>query len=182
VAIGTDQRIGIGDDLAVLLARPHRLRQVLEIDLVADTRTRRHDAKIVECLLAPAQELVALPVTLVFEFDVLGESERRPEAVDHHRVVDDQVDRHQRVDLLWIGAKRRRGIAHRRKIDHGRHAGKVLHQHPCRAIGNLVFGFPCLQPFCDGENVLALDGAPVLEAQQVLQHHLHRMRQARNPR
>ena len=75
VAVGADQRIGIGDRSRRLSSfGPHRLRQIFEIDLVADAGAGRHDAEIVERLLAPAQELVALAVALVFELDVLRES------------------------------------------------------------------------------------------------------------
>jgi hypothetical protein len=55
--------------------------------------------------LAPAQELVALAVALELELDVLLERVRRAEEVDHHRVVDDEIDRHQRVDLLRVAAE-----------------------------------------------------------------------------
>jgi len=40
---------------------------------VADARARRHDAEIGERLLAPAQELIALHVALVFDTDILLE-------------------------------------------------------------------------------------------------------------
>ena len=67
VAVGADQRVGIGDRLLAVLRGPDDLRQVLEVDLVADAGARRHDAEIVERHLAPAQELVALEVALVLE-------------------------------------------------------------------------------------------------------------------
>jgi hypothetical protein len=44
-----------------------------------------------------------------------------------HRVVDDEVDRAQRVDLLRVAAQRRHRLAHRGEVDHRRHAGEVLH-------------------------------------------------------
>ena len=59
-----------------VFARPHGLREILEVDLVADAGAGRHHAEIVERLLAPAQELVALAVPLVLELDVLPEGER----------------------------------------------------------------------------------------------------------
>ena len=49
--------------------------------------------KLSKRLLAPAQELVALAVALVFELDVLLEGAGAAEVVDHHRVVDDEIDR-----------------------------------------------------------------------------------------
>ena len=62
--------------LALDLCRLHTvqpLRQIFEVDLVADAGAGRHDAEIVERGLAPAQECVALAVALVFQLDVLLE-------------------------------------------------------------------------------------------------------------
>jgi predicted ABC-class ATPase len=53
-----------------------------------------------------------------------------PKCIDHHRVVDDQVDGHQRVDDLGVTCRLLGGAAHGRQIDDGRHAGEILHQHP----------------------------------------------------
>ena len=47
---------------------PHRLRQIFEIDLVADAGAGRHHAEIVEGARAPAQERVALAVALIFSY------------------------------------------------------------------------------------------------------------------
>ena len=75
VAVGADQRVGIGDfdrlAVALLLRRPDRLGEIFEIDLVADAGAGRHDAEVVEGLLAPFQEAVALLVPLVFARHVL---------------------------------------------------------------------------------------------------------------
>src|SRR5207253_8996953 len=64
VGIGADQRIWIRDihhhrlavDFDLVLLAPYRLRQIFEIDLVADAGARRHDAKVVERFLRPFQE------------------------------------------------------------------------------------------------------------------------------
>ena len=60
---------------------------------MADPGRRRHDAEVVERLLAPAQERVALAVALVLALGVDVEGARVAEGVDLDRVVDDQVDR-----------------------------------------------------------------------------------------
>ena len=72
---------------------------------MADAGRRRDDAEVVERLLAPAQERVALAVALVVAVGVDVEGARVAEGVDLDRVVDDQVDRDQRVDP--VGARRR---------------------------------------------------------------------------
>ena len=141
VRIGADAGVRIGDDVAVLAGRrPHRLAEIFEVDLVADAGAGRHDAEIVERLLAPFQEFVALLVALIFELDVAGEGHRRAELVDDDGMVDDEIDRHQRIDLLRVAAERGHGVAHRGEIDHRRHAGEILHQHARRAVGDLDAG------------------------------------------
>ena len=96
-------------------------------------------------------------------------------------MVDDEVDRHQRIDLLRVAAERGHRVAHRREIDHGRNAGEVLHQHAGRAIGDLDAGRALVgQPAGDGLDVLLGDRAAVLVAQQVFEQHLHRIGQLGN--
>ncbi len=180
VAVGADQRVGIGPGLAAVLGGPHHLGEVFQVDLVADAGARRHDAEVVERLGAPAQELVALLVALVFLLDVLGEGLVAAEEVDHHRVVDDQVDRHQRVDLPGVAAHRDHRVAHRGEVDHRGHAGEVLHQHPGGTVGDLGVTRPVLQPRRHRLDVVGADRAVVLPAQQVLQQHLEREGQPRD--
>ena len=90
-------------------------------------------------------------------------------------MVDDKVDWCQGVDLLRVAAEASDTIAHRRQVDHRRNAGKVLHQHPGRAIGDLARVLAALRPpFGKGADVIQRHGAPVLESQHVFQHHLQR--------
>src|SRR5438105_719777 len=71
VGVGSDERVGQRQPAAVLLASLHDLRQVLQVDLVADPHAGRHNAEVVERLLRPAQEGIALVVSLVLPHDVL---------------------------------------------------------------------------------------------------------------
>jgi hypothetical protein len=180
VAVGADQRVGIEHRLLAVLLLEHDLRQELEVDLVADAGTGRHDAEIVERHLAPAQELVALEVALVLERDVGLERRGVAEVVDDHRMVDHQVDRHQRVDLLGVAAELLHRVAHRREIDHRRHAGEVLHQDARAAevdfLGRLA---AVLHPVGERGDVGLLDRRAVLVADQVLHQDAQRERQAR---
>ena len=142
VAVGADQSVGKGDfdglAVALLLRRPHGLGEIFEIDLMADAGAGRHDAEVGKGLLAPLQEPVALLVLLVFAGYVLRQRLAGAEVVDHHRMVDDQVDRDQRVDLVGIAVKGDHRIAHRGEIDDRRHAGEILHQHPRRTERDFV--------------------------------------------
>jgi hypothetical protein len=54
-------------------AGPDGLRQVLEVDLMADAGTRRHDAEILERALRPFEERVALLFLRIFLRNVLLE-------------------------------------------------------------------------------------------------------------
>jgi hypothetical protein len=157
------------------------LCEVFEIDLVTNSGAGRHDAEVVEGGGAPAQEAIALHVALVLALDVLAERLGGAEVVDHHGVVDDQVHRVQGIDLLGGGAEVDHRVAHGGQVHHRRNAGEVLHQDPRRAEADLVFDRALvLDPGGDGAKVIFADRLAVLVAQQVLQQHLHRDRQARN--
>ena len=147
---------------------------------MADAGPRRHHLEIAERGLAPFEEFVALHVAAIFERDILLEALRRAERVDHHRVIDDEVDRDERIDLLRIAAELRHRVAHRGEIDDGGDAGEILHQHAGRAILDLALGPALLLPVDQRLDIVAGDGDAVLEAEQILEQHLHRERQARD--
>ncbi len=140
---------------------------------MADAGPGGNHAEVVKRRLAPFQEGIAFQVAFVFAVDVHLERARVAEFVDHDRVVDDQVNRVQRVDLLGVAPQCLDAVAHGGQIDHGRNAGEVLHQHAGGAIGDLArvlatFG----GPFGEGLDVFDGHGATaVLKAQHVFQHH-----------
>src|SRR3546814_10955314 len=76
---------------ALVLRRPHRLRDIFQVHLMADAGARRHGGEIVERLRSPAQELIAFHVSLIFKLDVFLERLWRAELAHHHRMVDDKV-------------------------------------------------------------------------------------------
>ncbi len=86
-------------------------------------------------------------------------------------MVDHQVDRGQRIDLLGVAAQGDHGVAHRGEIDHGGHAGEILHQHAGRAESDLAVAGAVLQPLPDRLDVVDGDAAVVFRAQQILQQH-----------
>ena len=177
MAVGADKRIRIGDRFAVFFLGPNRLGEIFEIHLVADTGPRRHGAEVIESRLAPAQELITLLVALIFQFHIQLERVLGAEIVDHHRVVDDQIDRHERVDLFRVATELDRRVAHGRKIDDCGNAGKILHEHARGPVGDLVRGFSFLQPLGAGNNVFLGNGAAIFEAQQVLKNDFQGKRQ-----
>ena len=101
--------------------------------------------------------------------------------VDDDGMVDDEIDRNERIDLVGVAAKLDHRVAHRGEIDDRRDAGEVLHQHARRTEGDFVlFLAAVVEPGRDRLDVFLLDGAAVLVAQQVLQHDLQRERQLRD--
>ena len=178
VAVRADQRVRERElRLAVLLLGPHRLGEIFEIDLVADAGARRHHAEIVERARAPAQERVALAVPLILLVDVDLERHAGAERIDHHRVIDDEIDGRQRIDLVRVAPQRRDRVAHGGKIDHGRDAGEILHQDPRGTEGDLPVASLLLQPVRDGADIVGRDSPAVLMAQQVLEQHFEGERQ-----
>ena len=147
---------------------------------MADPGRRRDDAEVVERLLAPAQEGVALAVALVVAVGVDVEGPGVAEGVDLDRVIDHQVDRHERVDLRRVGAELVDRVAHRREVDDRRHAGEVLHQHPGGLERDLVGRLGVRVPGGDRLDVRGGHRVAVLESQRVLEQDLERVRQARD--
>src|SRR5690606_26965776 len=107
--------------LAVHLGGPDRATQVFEIDLVADAHAGRYDAEIIEDFLPPTQELVAFAVALHFDLGIDAERVVIGEPVHHHRVIDHQIHRTQRVDQLRIATAGRHCITHGSQVDDGWH-------------------------------------------------------------
>ena len=114
---------------------------------MADAGAGRHHGEIRERLLAPFQEFVALLVLLVFLDHVLAERLVVAEEVHDHGMIDHEIDRHQRIDLLGIAAELLHRVAHRGEIDHRRNAGEILHQHPRRTECDFMLERALLQPF-----------------------------------
>ena len=118
---------------------------------------------------------VALAVALVFQLDVVG---RRPSGVPNSSTITEwSMTRSTGTSgliLLRVAAERHHGVAHGGEVDHGRHAGEVLHQHAGGPEGDLLLDLAAVvEPGDDGLDVGLLDRAAVLEAQQVLEQHLH---------
>ena len=79
---------------------------------MADAGVRRHHGEVLEGGLAPAQEGVALAVALELQLGVALEGEVLGEHVHLDRVVDHQLDRHQRVDAARVAAEVGHRVAH----------------------------------------------------------------------
>ena len=172
VRVGAYARVRVGLQLAVHLAGEDGAGQVLDVDLVDDAGAGRDDLEVVEGALAPAQELVALPVALVLDLDVAPEGLRGAEHVGDHRVVDDHLGGRERVDPGRVAAELRHRLAHGGEVDDAGDAGEVLHDHAGGRELDLLAGLGVGVPAGERLDVLGGDVGAVLGAQQVLQQHL----------
>ncbi len=172
VGVGPDQRVGEGAMDAVLGVGPDDPAEVLEVDLVADAGRGRHHAEVVEGLLSPAQELVALLVALELALGVDLEGPGVAEGVDLDGVVDDQIDGDERVDLRRVGAELVDRVPHRGEVDDGGDAGEVLHQDPGRLEGDLLAGLSLGVPGRDRLDVVGRHPGAVFEPEAVLEEDL----------
>ena len=173
VGVGADAGVRVG--LAV--ADHDRRGQVFDVDLVHDAHARRDDAEVVERALAPAQELVALTVALVFEVDVALEGVGAAEHVQDDRVVDDHVGGGERVHLVRVAAEGGDGFTHRREVDDAGDAGEVLHDHARGRELDLDARLGRGIPVRDGADVVFGDVRTVFGAEKVLGENLEGIRQ-----
>ena len=159
---------------AVLLH--HAASQVLQVDLMHDTRAGRHHGEGLESLLAPLQKLITLGVALELTRQVALIGTGEACAVHLHGVVHHQIHRHQRLHRGRVLPQILHGRAHRRQIHQQRHPRQVLQNNARHGEGYLVIpllpGFPPRQiryiPLCHLQAVAI--------AQQTLQHNAQRYR------
>ena len=179
VAVGADERVGHGDGerplaagLAVVrIAEEDAAGEILEVDLVHDPDRRRHHAEVAEGLLAPPQEGVAFGIAGELDVDVLGQGVGRAEEVHLHGVVDDQIHRHERVDLGRVTAEPLHRRPHGGEIHHAGHAREVLEHDPRRLEGDLPLGGLGGVPGGQGPDVVFGHLVAVAGPQQRLEHH-----------
>ena len=154
------RRMRVGADERVRercsVARLDHAREVLEIHLMADACVRRDDLQRLERLLPPAQERVALAVPRELELDVALDREPSCQLVHLHRVVDDELDRDERIDLRGVAALVAHRVAHRREVDDRGNAGEVLQENPRGHEGDLVRGLRSGVPVEDRRGVAAV--------------------------
>src|SRR6202035_5635291 len=129
--------------------------------------------------LTPLEERVAFAVALELELRVLFERVVAGPRVDLYGVVDDELDRLQRVDPPWVAAEFSDGVSHRRQVYDTRDAGEVLQQHAGRPVGDLFGRRRARLPGGERLCVLARHRTAIFEAHEILEQNLQRVRQRR---
>ena len=87
-----------------LFLAEHAFREIFEIHLVHDADARRNELESFERLLAPFQKLVALAVAFEFHVEIQSQRLRGTKKVDLHGMIDDEIDRHERLNNFRIAA------------------------------------------------------------------------------
>ena len=166
VGIGAHERVGVVE----VAGAEHAFREILEVHLVHDADAGRHDAESFECLLAPFEELVALAVALEFHVEVELERVGRAVEIDLHRVVHDEINRHEGLDDGRVAAKAFHCGAHGGEVHQKRHAGEVLQNNTGDDEGDLLLS-GCLRiPVCERLDITRLDFFPIAVAEHGLEN------------
>ena len=164
---------------AVLLLGPHRLRQIFEIDLMADAGAGRHHAEIVEGAGAPAQERVALAVPLIFLLDIDVEGAvAMPKA---STITEWSMTRSTGTSGLILRGSPPSARMASRMAARSTTAGTPVKSCISTRAGRKAISrslLRVLQPVRHAANVVGGDGAAVLVTQQIFEQHLQRERQA----
>ncbi len=129
VRVGADERVGVDPLRPVLRLGQAPPRQILQVHLMHNARRRGHRTEVIQRLLPPLEERVPLVVPLELLLRVDRQRNTRREVVHLHRVIDDQIARDGRVDLLWVAAEILHRVTHGGKVNNTRHAGEVLQHH-----------------------------------------------------
>ena len=85
--------------------------------------------KVGEALLCPPNERVALAVALKVALQIKRHSVVSAVVVDHHRMIDDEVNGDQRIYNGWVSAQVSHGIPECGEVGERGHASGVVHQH-----------------------------------------------------
>src|SRR5262249_14268093 len=104
--------------------------EVFQINLVDNANARRDQAKGLERLLAPLEELIALAVALELHLQVQLQRLGGTEKIDLDGVINHQIDRHQGLNDFRVATYLLDRAPHRRQIDDQRHTGKILKHDP----------------------------------------------------
>ena len=139
-----------------------------------------NDAEVLERLLAPAKERVALAIP--GELEPCVEIGRVPlgEVIHLDGMIDDELDWLQRVDLARVAAQPDDSVAHGGKVNDRRNAGEILEQHPRRGERDFLLLLRGDVPCGKRSNVVRIHEARIFAPKQILEKDFQRVGQSCN--
>ena len=153
---------------------------MLHVDLVNNAVARRYHAHGLERALRPFHKAIALGVAFEFDFLIALHGVGPVVDINFHRVIDDDIHRHQRLDVAGRHTQAFRRCTHRRQIVQRAKADQVLQHDTHHDEGDFrstrCIGLPRRQV----THVFFRDAFTVAVAYQGFQHHADGARQARN--
>jgi hypothetical protein len=166
VRVRPDERVGEINSVAL----DDAAGEVFEVDLMTDADAGRHDVEALERLHPPLQKLVARAVAPKLHLHVAHQRVVvRPE-IHLHRVVYDEIDRHERLDHFGIAPHALHRRAHRREIDQERHAREVLQEDARHVERHFLGALRRPLPVRQRAHVRLLDDLAVEVAQDGFEH------------
>jgi hypothetical protein len=152
VRVGTDKGVGVQEAIVV----EHHSSKVFEVDLMNNTRAGGHNLEVVESALSPLQELKSLVISLELQLLILAEGILSLGNINLNGVVNDQIDRAGRVDVLGVQAQIFDGISHGGQVTDGGDTSEILQQNSGGLEGNFDVLLVGLLPVQDILDIRAL--------------------------
>jgi hypothetical protein len=115
--IGSNDGVGVEEVVSV----EDNTSEVLEVDLMDDTRTGRDNLEVVEGFRSPFQELEALSVSLEFHLFVDSSRFSGTRRVNLYGVINNEIDRYEGVNLGGVSTESVHGVTHGSEINDGRY-------------------------------------------------------------
>src|SRR5436190_16047626 len=91
-----------------------------------DADSRRNELERLESLLSPLEKLVTLAIALELHVQIEFQRAGRTEEIHLHRVIDNQINRHERLDDVRVSSEPLHSAAHCREIDNERNSSEIL--------------------------------------------------------
>ena len=163
MTVGPHQGIRVRQNLSIRRLGPNHFGQVLQINLVTNPRTGRHDPKVVKRALSPSEKPIPFAVALHFNCHVFVERVLGAEVIHHNAMINDKIHRGERVNHPGIVSGINDSATHGRQIGDRGHASKILHEHARRSVGNLLGIGRIRYPIAKGTNVVGRNRKSVFE-------------------
>src|SRR5687767_4002694 len=137
----------------------------------------RHNAEVAEGFLPPFQKFIPFAVAMEFHFSISCERVCGREKINLDRMVNDQVHRHQRIDLPWVTTKARNCCTHCGQVHYCGYSGKILHDDTRRKKRNPRAN-PVRSPGGDVLHIALLDLQIVTLTERCFEHDSDRKRKS----